>query len=521
MTTPHDQTSRTHEEHARHGSGADGHQFPNSHLLLHGFDYIRPASIEEAIGLLQVQPEARILAGGTNLLVDMKLERTAPACVIDIAQLPGLRGMETSDNRTVIGALTSIRELAISERLWQEHTCLAESAQAFGSTQIMMMGTLGGNIANGSPASDTVPALVVLGAEARIVGPEGARTALIADLLQGPGSVDLGPGELIRAIGVPRAPAGTGTAFLKLSRVRADLAKVSVAVRLVREREHIVSARIALGSVGPTVLRAKKASAMLRDKPFSKDIVLNAARVAASEISPIDDVRSTADYRRRAAVALVHDALMLSWERAARGTTDVPRGRSLVPQRTAAAPVQADAQEASTIALTVNGEAYELEVAPNELLLNVLRDRLELTGAKYGCGIGECGACTIWLDGMPVLGCLVLAISADGSEVRTIEGLAAPDGTLDPLQDAFIEENAFQCGYCTPGMLMMTKKLMEEIPEPTEDEVRDYLKGNHCRCTGYTSIVRAVRRASQRKREKPQSIAFPVNEQQKLEETNR
>ena len=158
--------------------------------------------------------------------------------------------------------------------------------------------------------------------------------------------------------------------------------------------------------------------------------------------------------------------------------------------------MQVRADEVATISLTVNGETMELDVSPNELLLNVLRERLELTGTKYGCGIGECGACTVWLNGTPVLGCLVLAVSADGGEVRTIEGLAAPDGTLDPLQQAFIDENAFQCGYCTPGMLMMTKKLMEEIPEPTEDELRDYLKGNHCRCTGYVSIVRAVNRAA-------------------------
>jgi carbon-monoxide dehydrogenase small subunit len=154
-----------------------------------------------------------------------------------------------------------------------------------------------------------------------------------------------------------------------------------------------------------------------------------------------------------------------------------------------------DSDESVVISLTVNGEAMEIDVAPNELLLNVLRERLELTGSKYGCGIGECGACTVWLDGQPALACLVLAVSADGADVRTIEGLAAPDGTLDPLQQAFIDEDAFQCGYCTPGMLMMTKKLLEEIPQPTEDEIREYLRGNHCRCTGYASITRAVLRA--------------------------
>ena len=144
------------------------------------------------------------------------------------------------------------------------------------------------------------------------------------------------------------------------------------------------------------------------------------------------------------------------------------------------------------IDLTVNGTRHRLRVAPNELLLNVLRERLQLTGSKYGCGIGECGACTVQMNGQPVLSCLVLAISADGSDIVTVEGLQGPSGELDPLQESFIEHAAFQCGYCTPGMLMTAKSLLQENPCPTEEEVRDYLKGNLCRCTGYASIVRAV-----------------------------
>ena len=471
---------------------------------------MRVASLEEAVGSLAEHPNARVLAGGTNLLVDLKMATDdqlakAPKVLVDISRIPELRGIEKTAAGVRIGALTSIRALALSEILWTDYTVLAEAAAAFGSTQVMMMGTLGGNIANGSPASDTVPALVVLGAQAEIVGSGGKRTALVADLLQGPGSIALEPGELIQSVllPTPQSGVGVGSAFLKLARVRADLAKVSVAIRLVRDDDQIVSARIALGSVGATVVRAKKASSMLSDKPFSKDLVLNAARMAGDEISPIDDVRSTADYRKKAAVALVHDAIMLAWERASTGSEReqplaVPRGESAEPILQTPEPLSVGASETTTITLTVNGETLELHVAPNELLLNVLRERLELTGTKYGCGIGECGACTVWLNGSPVLGCLVLAVSADGGEVRTVEGLASPDGTLDPLQDAFIDENAFQCGYCTPGMLMMTKKLMEEIPEPTEDEVRDYLKGNHCRCTGYASIVRAVNSAARK-----------------------
>jgi len=150
----------------------------------------------------------------------------------------------------------------------------------------------------------------------------------------------------------------------------------------------------------------------------------------------------------------------------------------------------------TTIEIDLNGEEHTLDVAPNELLLNVLRERLELTGPKYGCGIGECGACTVLLNDVPALSCLVLAVSADGARIRTVEGLAGDGGRLDPIQEAFIEENAFQCGFCTPGMLVMTKRLLSEIPQPTEDEIRDYLKGNQCRCTGYASIVRAVKRAA-------------------------
>jgi carbon-monoxide dehydrogenase small subunit len=217
--------------------------------------------------------------------------------------------------------------------------------------------------------------------------------------------------------------------------------------------------------------------------------------MSADEIKPIDDVRSTATYRRRGAMALVYDALMLAWERT-RAKPQPKRGSSVRPSVSSGSAVSVPAGETMSIRLVVNGQPVRLDVLPHELLLNVLRERLQLTGTKYGCGIGECGACTIWLNGMPVLGCLVLAVAADGGEVRTVEGLASADGTLDPIQQAFIDENAFQCGYCTPGMLMMTKKLMEEIPQPSEDEVRDYLKGNYCRCTGYASITRAVGSAS-------------------------
>ncbi len=149
-----------------------------------------------------------------------------------------------------------------------------------------------------------------------------------------------------------------------------------------------------------------------------------------------------------------------------------------------------------TIHLTVNGEEYALHVDPNALLLNVIRENIGLTGTKYACGTGQCGACTVIVNGEAVLGCLTLAISVDGAEIKTIEGLAQPDGTLDPLQEAFLDTNAVQCGFCTSGMILIGKDLLDKNPSPSESEVRNHIKGNLCRCTGYNGITKAILKCS-------------------------
>ena len=148
------------------------------------------------------------------------------------------------------------------------------------------------------------------------------------------------------------------------------------------------------------------------------------------------------------------------------------------------------------INVTINGEPFELQVAPNELLVNVVRETVGLTGTKYACGTGQCGACTVVVDGEPVLGCLTLAVTVDGAEITTIEGVAEKDGTLEPLQEAFLDTNAIQCGFCTPGMVLVGRDLLEKNPNPGEDEIRHHIKGNICRCTGYNGIVRAIKLAA-------------------------
>jgi len=147
------------------------------------------------------------------------------------------------------------------------------------------------------------------------------------------------------------------------------------------------------------------------------------------------------------------------------------------------------------IQLTVNGELAEVAVDPNRTLLQVLREDLGLTGTKHGCGLGDCGACTVILDGQPVNSCLVLAVQANGSDVLTIEGLAE-NGKLHPLQQAFVEKGAIQCGFCSPGMILSAKALLDQNPKPTEKDIRMALSGNLCRCTGYQKIVEAVQAAA-------------------------
>ena len=148
------------------------------------------------------------------------------------------------------------------------------------------------------------------------------------------------------------------------------------------------------------------------------------------------------------------------------------------------------------LTLQINGVSHRIEADPDRTLLSVLRDDLGLTGTKYGCGDGKCGACTLLVDRQPVQACSITVGAAAGSRITTVEGLAQ-DGRLHPIQAAFLVEGAFQCGYCTPGMIMAATALLRANPHPDEGEIREALKGNLCRCTGYHNIVRAVRRAAE------------------------
>jgi aerobic carbon-monoxide dehydrogenase small subunit len=164
------------------------------------------------------------------------------------------------------------------------------------------------------------------------------------------------------------------------------------------------------------------------------------------------------------------------------------------------------------IRVTINGVVREDEVAPRQLLVHYLRDAAGLTGTHVGCDTSQCGACTIHVDGRAVKSCSMFAVQADGHEIKTIEGMAAADGTMHPLQDAFWNEHGLQCGYCTPGFIMAAAYLLEQNPDPSEDEIRKGLEGNLCRCTGYVNIVKSVQRAARTMSGKAEPEPAPAGE---------
>jgi xanthine dehydrogenase iron-sulfur cluster and FAD-binding subunit A len=475
----------------------NSNQMTNTHILVNEFDYVQPNSLNDAIALLnQYGDQAQVIAGGTHLLTMLKMEREQPDVLVDISRIRELDTIRRHKNGELeIGSITKIRAIYNHPYIQENYPALVEACSSFGSTQIQNMATIGGNLCNGSPASDTVPSLFIYEAELVIMGYQTFRRIPVHEFLIGPGKTALQKGEILISIILPPPVPHASSAFFKISRVAADLAKASLAIHLVRSGNTIQSCRLALGSVAPTVIRIQQAEDFLKGKEFDDNVAGEMGEIVANTISPIDDIRSTAWYRCQVAKVMAQDALNSIWK-SSPGKKDRNQTQELsedfgeIPQTIAPRYIPVATEQ--KIDFTVNGIKRQLWVKSNELLLNTLRERLQLTGTKYGCGLGECSACTVLVDGHPMLSCLLLSASVNGKSITTIEGLQKPGGELDPLQESIIVNAAYQCGYCTPGLLMTVKGMLNEIPHPYEPEIRDYLKGNRCRCTGYISIVRAI-----------------------------
>ena len=282
------------------------------------FEYLEPGTIDEASRIsTSYGNKAKVLAGGLSLVDCMKRRVIEPECVLNIQRVPGLNYVRGDGKKGLkIGALASLRDVELYPAIEKDYLLLYEAVHQIASVQVKTMGTLVGNLCVGTPASDIAPALLVLGAKLEITSFAAKRVIPIEGFFIGVNRTVLQPGELVTAVSMPGPAAGTGGAFLKIARAAADLAKVNVAVVVTVKDGKCTDARIALGSVAPTTIRAKKAESILKGQKLEMKAIQAAAQAAADEIRPITDVRSTAEYRREITRVLVTRAIAKALERA-------------------------------------------------------------------------------------------------------------------------------------------------------------------------------------------------------------
>jgi xanthine dehydrogenase iron-sulfur cluster and FAD-binding subunit A len=475
--------------------------------------YFTPTSLETALQILaQYHEQARVIAGGTDILIELERRVRTPRVLIDITRIPGLDEITQRDGQIHLGPLVTHNQAAGSALCAEQAYPLARACWEVGAPQIRNRGTVAGNLITASPANDAITPLWALGASVTLTSVRGERTLSFPEFYRGVRKTAMEPDEMLTRITFPAMKANERGTFIKLALRRAQaISVVNVAAVVGASDGCVADARIALGSVAPTIVRAAHAEEFLKGKPLAEDVIAEAGRLAVSDARPIDDIRGSADYRRQMVRVTTMRALIQLRDGAQRnGFPDrpvmlqypIPNTQYQTPALRAGASVPNETlvheeEGAQPIVTTVNGKRYEVHGANDKTLLRMLREDIGLTGTKEGCAEGECGACTVFLDGMAVMSCLVAAPRAHGAEIVTVEGLAR-DGHLHPVQQAFVEEGAVQCGYCTPGFLMAGAKLLEERPTPSRWEIEQALTGNLCRCTGYYKIVRAIERAAQR-----------------------
>ncbi len=468
--------------------------------------YCTPASLEEALDLLaQYRGEARVIAGGTDLLLEIERGIRTPSVLVDVTRIPGLDQIRLEEGSVNLGPLVTHNQVVASGLSCELAYPLACACWSVGAPQIRNRGTVAGNLITASPANDTITPLWALGAQVRLKSARGERSLSFPEFFRGVRKNALEPDEMLVQVAFPALKSGERGTFIKLGlRKSQAISVVNVAAIVDFDGDTVRSARLTFGSVAPTILRATEAESFLVGRPLDDETIAQAGKIAEMAAKPIGDVRSPAGYRSEMIQALTERALRqlrngterAEWPQRPPLLWGATRRRHTPVQDTPAGTHAASG--ADPIEVTVNGQLRTVCGANDKTLVHMLREDLGLMGTKEGCGEGECGACTVYLDGMAVMACLVPAPAAHGKHVETIEGLAHGDdfSSLHPVQRAFIEEDAVQCGYCSPGFIMAGAKLLEEDPHPTRRQVEDAISGNLCRCTGYVNIVRAIERAA-------------------------
>jgi xanthine dehydrogenase iron-sulfur cluster and FAD-binding subunit A len=470
-------------------------------------EYISVSTLEEAKQILaERREEARVVAGATDLILELERGvRRGVETLVDITRVPGLAEIALDGAGWLhLGPLVTHNHCAGSKLVVEHALPLAQACWEVGAPQIRNRGTVAGNLITASPANDTISPLMALEAVVTLASarnPQGRQVPL-RDFYTGVRRTVLEPDELLTDIAFPALRPGARGTFVKLALRRAQAISVINVTAIVdfdpANGQTIKAARLTLGAVAPTIIHAAEAEAYLAGQTLTPEVMAQASALTAAAASPIDDVRAHGDYRREMVGVITQRALRALAAGQARGR--LPENPVMLwgPQAARAlAPLEKMVahREGTPIVARVNGREYTFTGAGEKTLLRLLREDAGLMGTKEGCAEGECGACTVFVDGAAVMSCLVPAPRAHGAQIVTVEGLARGN-ELHPIQQGFIDEGAVQCGYCTPGFLMSGAKLLEERPRPNRDEITQALTGNLCRCTGYYKIVAAVEAAA-------------------------
>ncbi len=461
--------------------------------------YINATSIEQVIQILGEKKEhARVVAGGTDLLLELERgARKGLDTLIDITRIPKLDQISMDEDDVIhLGAMVTHNDCVGSKLIRTRAYPLARAAWEVGAPQIRNRGTVAGNLITASPANDTITPLMALGASVTLLSTRGERTIPLNEFYTGVRKSVMQADEMLVDISFPALKDTQRGIFIKLALRRAQaISLVNAAIILNLKNDTVRSASITLGAVTPIIAHAVEAENFLARKKLNEKNIAHAAELAMQAAHPIDDVRGSAAYRREMVRVITMRGLTAI--RDGNEQAGMPKRPILLAgkkQKVERGNQKAGSFPSSPIETTINGKSYSFNSGHNKTLLRLLREEGMLTGTKEGCAEGECGACTVFLDGKAVMACLVPAPRAHGAQIVTVEGLSK-GSKLHPVQNAFIEHGAVQCGYCTPGFLMSGAMLLEEKANPTHNEIDQAITGNLCRCTGYYKIVKAIEAA--------------------------
>jgi len=461
-------------------------------------NYLLVESIDEAVtALAETGEKGRIIAGGTDLILEIKRgTRKNVSTIIDITKVPGLEEIWEDEKGIIhIGPLVTHNHVIASPLIREKAFCLLQACWEIGSPQIRNRGTVVGNLVTASPANDAISPLMALDAKVVLKSVRGERIVPLEDFYLGVRKTVMEADEIITDVFFDAPGPAQHSYFVKTALRKAQaISVINISVLVTLDNGITKDAQITLGATAPTIIHAEEAEKYLVGKDLTDEIIAKTVELTVKAASPISDLRGSADYRSYMVGVIAKRALTAIREGVDK--EKIPGHPVLLMGTGIHTKGLKEPWNGEEIHTWINDREYHFKTGFNKTLLHLIRDEAGLLGTKEGCDEGECGACTVFLDGRAVMSCLVPAERAHGSEIITIEGLRSED-QLHPMQEAFIEHGAIQCGFCTPGFIMSAAKLLEERRTPSQEEIRLAISGNLCRCTGYYKIIEAIEHASQ------------------------